>query len=406
MSMNDTPSGERRQIGLFGKRNVGKSSLINAITGQKLAVVSEVKGTTTDPVKKAMELLPLGPVVFIDTPGFDDEGKLGDERMEKTKEIFRQIDLAVLVIDVNSKDFSIEKEIVKNMKKRQLPVLICVNKTDNLPDSQEREIALQVKEALAVKGENIVCVSAKENIGIHGLKEKVAELLTEEDEDRPLVCDLVEAGDFVLLVVPIDKAAPKGRLILPQQQVIRDALDAGAIPVVCRETEIVDTLQGIGKKPRLAVTDSQVFKTVSKKLPEEIPLTSFSILMARYKGDLPTQIAGAKAIDYLKDGDKILISEGCTHHRQCGDIGTEKMPKWISDYTGKKLEYVFTSGGEFPDDLSPYALIVHCGGCTLPPKEMRYRISQGQNQQIPITNYGVMIAKINGILLRVTEPFA
>lgn len=405
MSINETPSGERLHIGIFGRRNAGKSSLINAITGQDLAIVSNVKGTTTDPVKKAMELLPLGPVVLIDTPGLDDEGLLGQKRMEKALQTLRQTDIVILTIPADAALDGLEKTLMQEAKKRGLPFFVVLNKTDLLADKKlieekEKEIA----QALSIPLDVIVAVSTDKNEGIHALKEKLANGIPKEQE-RPLIRDLLSLGDLVVLVVPIDSAAPKGRLILPQQQVIRDSLEAGAVPVVTRDSELAQALQSLGKKPRLIVTDSQVFGAVAKIVPRDIPLTSFSILMARYKGDLEVQIAGARAIETLQDGDTVLISEGCTHHRQCDDIGTVKMPRWIKEYTGKDLHFAFTSGGEFPKDLSPYAMVVHCGGCTLPLQEMRYRITYGAKQEVAITNYGVMIAYIHGILPRVTEIF-
>lgn len=405
MSINDTPSGERLHIGIFGRRNAGKSSLINAITGQDLAIVSDVKGTTTDPVKKAMELLPLGPVVLIDTPGLDDEGLLGQKRMEKAMQALRQTDIVILTIPADAALDGLEKTLLQEAKKRGLPFLVVLNKTDLLADKKQiEEKEKEIAQALAIPLDVIVAVSADKNEGIHALKEKLANGIPKEQE-RPLIRDLLSTGDLVVLVVPIDSAAPKGRLILPQQQVIRDSLEAGAVPVVTRDSELAQALSSLGKKPRLIVTDSQVFGAVAKIVPKDIPLTSFSILMARYKGDLEVQIAGAKAIETLQDGDMVLISEGCTHHRQCDDIGTVKMPRWIKEYTGKDLQFAFTSGGEFPKDLSPYAMVVHCGGCTLPMQEMRYRISYGAKQEVAITNYGVMIAYIHGILPRVTEIF-
>ena len=409
MGMNETPSGERIQIGIFGKTNAGKSSLINAITGQDLAIVSQVKGTTTDPVKKAMELLPLGPVVLIDTPGLDDESTLGQQRMEKSIQMLRMSDIAIFVVDVCDCDWHLEKELLQQAKEKNQAYLVVINKTDQLEGNSNAPEILKKREKelvdfLEISKESICAVSARENKGIYELKEDIAHLAPQEKE-HPLVRDLLSPKDVVVLVVPIDSAAPKGRLILPQQQTIRDVLEAGAIPVVTRETELIDTLGALRDKPRLVITDSQAFKQVAKQVPGDVPLTSFSILMARYKGDLTTQIEGAKAIEHLQDGDVVLISEGCTHHRQCGDIGTEKMPRWISEYTGKKLEYRFTSGGEFPRNLSSYAMVVHCGGCTLPAKEMRYRIAQGAEQEVPITNYGVMIAYIHGILPRVVAPF-
>lgn len=405
MSINETPSGERLHIGIFGRRNAGKSSLINAITGQDLAIVSNVKGTTTDPVKKAMELLPLGPVVLIDTPGLDDEGLLGQKRMEKALQTLRQTDIVILTIPADAALDGLEKTLIQEAKKRGLPFFVVLNKTDLLADKKQiEEKEKEIAQALAIPLDVIVAVSAGKNEGIHALKEKLATGIPKEQE-RPLIRDLLSPGDLVVLVVPIDSAAPKGRLILPQQQVIRDSLEVGAVPVVTRDSELAQALQSLGKKPRLIVTDSQVFGAVAKIVPKDIPLTSFSILMARYKGDLEVQIAGAKAIETLQDGDTVLISEGCTHHRQCDDIGTVKMPRWIKEYTGKDLQFAFTSGGEFPKDLSAYAMVVHCGGCTLPLQEMRYRISYGAKQEVAITNYGVMIAYIHGILPRVTEIF-
>lgn len=405
MSINETPSGERLHIGIFGRRNAGKSSLINAITGQDLAIVSDVKGTTTDPVKKAMELLPLGPVVLIDTPGLDDEGLLGQKRMEKALQALRQTDIVILTIPADAALDGLEKTLIQEAKKRGLPFFVVLNKTDLLADKKQiEEKEKEIAQALSIPLDVIVAVSADKNEGIHALKEKLANGIPKEQE-RPLIHDLLSPGDLVVLVVPIDSAAPKGRLILPQQQVIRDSLEVGAVPVVTRDSELAQALSSLGKKPRLIVTDSQVFGVVAKIVPKDIPLTSFSILMARYKGDLEVQIAGAKAIETLQDGDTVLISEGCTHHRQCDDIGTVKMPRWIKEYTGKDLQFAFTSGGEFPKDLSPYAMVVHCGGCTLPLQEMRYRISYGAKQEVAITNYGVMIAYIHGILPRVTEIF-
>ena len=405
MSINETPSGERLHIGIFGRRNAGKSSLINAITGQDLAIVSDVKGTTTDPVKKAMELLPLGPVVLIDTPGLDDEGLLGQKRMEKALQALRQTDIVILTIPADAALDGLEKTLLQEAKKRGLPFFVVLNKTDLLADKKQiEEKEKEIAQALSIPLDVIVAVSADKNEGIQALKEKLANGIPKEQE-RPLIRDLLSPGDLVVLVVPIDSAAPKGRLILPQQQVIRDSLEAGAVPVVTRDSELAQALSSLGKKPRLIVTDSQVFGAVAKIVPKDIPLTSFSILMARYKGDLEVQIAGAKAIETLQDGDTVLISEGCTHHRQCDDIGTVKMPRWIKEYTGKDLQFAFTSGGEFPKELSPYAMVVHCGGCTLPLQEMRYRISYGAKQEVAITNYGVMIAYIHGILPRVTEIF-
>lgn len=396
MSMNQTPGGERIHIALFGRRNAGKSSLINAITGQDLAIVSEVKGTTTDPVYKAMEILPLGPVMLIDTPGLDDEGVLGAERIKKARSVLNKTDLALLVADGAGAniDFSFEEEILELAKKKEIPVLVVLNKQDEWPDLEQE---------ISSKGD--ICVSAKTGYHIQELKERIAHAIPSEDITHRLVGDLLSPGDFVVLVVPIDSAAPKGRLILPQQQVIRDVLESCATAVVCRDTELKDTLQRLGTTPRLVITDSQAFASVSKNTPENIPLTSFSILFSRYKGDLETQIQGIAAVETLQDGDRILMAEGCTHHRQCDDIGTVKIPKWLQEYTGKKLIFETSSGGSFPEDLSSYKLVVHCGGCTLPPREMAFRISEAKDQHIPIVNYGTLIAQIKGVLKRSIEPF-
>lgn len=404
MSMNATPSGERIHIGFFGKRNAGKSSLINAVTGQALSIVSEIKGTTTDPVKKAMELLPLGPVVVIDTPGLDDEGSLGEKRVGKAYEMLHKTDIVVLVIAQGDEDFLLEKALLEEARAQNRKVAVVINKIDLMPPENVDNYTTQVAHCLEVSTNEIWAVSAQENKGISEWKKGLAQIGMQE-EDKPLVRDLLVEGDVVVLVVPIDDAAPKGRLILPQQQVIRDVLEAGGIPVVTKETQLQEALKKLTGTPRMVITDSQVFGKVAKIVPREVPLTSFSILMSRYKGDLKTQVKGAEAIENLQDGDKVLISEGCTHHRQCGDIGTQKMPKWIREYTKKELEFTFTSGGEFPKDLKNYALIVHCGGCMLNAKEMKYRMLQGKEQEIPFTNYGVMIAYIHGILARVIEPF-
>lgn len=396
MSMNQTPGGERLHIALFGRRNAGKSSLINAITGQELAIVSEIKGTTTDPVYKAMEILPLGPVMLVDTPGLDDEGVLGEERIKKARSVLNKTDLALLVVDGKESlsDFSLENEILELTRKKEIPAIIVLNKRD---EWQEKE------SEISAMGD--ICVSAKNGYHIHELKEMIAHKIPSEDITHRLVGDLLSPGDFVVLVVPIDSAAPKGRLILPQQQVIRDVLESGATAVVCRDTELSDTLRRLGTKPRLVITDSQAFASVSQNTPEDIPLTSFSILFSRYKGDLKTQIEGIAALETLKDGDTILMAEGCTHHRQCDDIGTVKIPNWLTQYSGKKLVFKTTSGGSFPEDLTPYKLIIHCGGCTLPPREMAFRIAEAKDQQIPIVNYGTLIAQLKGVLKRSIEPF-
>ena len=400
MSMNETPSGERLHIGIFGRRNAGKSSLINAITGQDLAIVSEVKGTTTDPVKKAMELLPLGPVVLIDTPGLDDEGGLGQKRMEKGLQMLRQTDVLLLVIAADTMVGDLEQDLLAEAKKRGLPYLIVLNKTDLLADpAQIDEKAGEISQALAVDPAKVCPVSTDPAQGIGELKERLAKLQPKEVE-RPLIRDLLEEGDLVVLVVPIDSAAPKGRLILPQQQVIRDLLDIGAMPFVCRESELSETFAKLKEAPALVITDSQVFPLVDWLTPPQVRLTSFSILFARYKGDLKQAAEGAKALEMIQDGDPILISEGCTHHRQCGDIGTEKLPDWIRQYTGKAPEFHFTSGTEFPEDVSGYKLIVHCGGCMLNAREMKSRLRSAADQEIPMTNYGILIAYMKGILKR------
>lgn len=397
MGLNDTPKGERVHIALFGKRNAGKSSLINAITNQKLAIVSEVKGTTTDPVYKAMELLPLGPVMFIDTPGLDDEGELGALRVQKAKEVLRKTDIALLVVDGSGKETcALELELEKELIQKQIPYLWIVNKSD-------LEQSKVVEELLATK-EEIICVSREKSESITQLKEKIAKMVPTE-EDRPLVRDLVELGDLVVLVVPIDKAAPKGRLILPQQQVIRDILEKGGIPVVVRDTELAQVFEKLAQKPKMVITDSQAFETVNQIVPKDIPLTSFSILMARYKGNLKFLTDNARCVEELKDGDRILMAEGCTHHRQCGDIGTVKLPNWIREYTGKDLIFETASGTGFPEDLSSYAMIVHCGSCMLPAKEMKYRMQEAKRQQVPMVNYGIMIAYLKGIVKRSLELF-
>ncbi len=392
MSLNTTASAERVHIGFFGLRNAGKSSLVNAVTGQQLSVVSDVKGTTTDPVKKAMELLPMGPVVIIDTPGIDDEGQLGEQRVKKALEILRQTDIAILVVDAQKGLSKADNELLSLFKKRNLPYITVYNKADllsNIPNNTNDE----------------TYVSANTMIGINALKEKIAAMAKASKSDRKIVSDLVEKGDTVILVTPIDAAAPKGRLILPQQQTLRELLDIGAVSLVVRETELKNALIALKTPPQLVITDSQVFGLVDKQVPKTVPLTSFSILFARYKGDLATVVNGAAKLDRLQDGDKVLISEGCTHHRQCNDIGTVKLPGWIDNYTDKKLSYSFTSGGQFPEDLSQYALVVHCGGCMLNETEMKSRLTLCNEQGIPVTNYGIAIAQMHGILKRSLEPF-
>lgn len=401
MQMNQTPSSERVHIGFFGRRNAGKSSVLNAVTGQDLAVVSDVKGTTTDPVQKSMELLPLGPVVVIDTPGIDDEGELGALRVKKSYQVLNKSDAAVLVVDASlglcEEDFA----FIEHIQKKQIPYAVAFNKSDLAPSASLAKDLQYLKEHQI----DFVSVSTADLSGIDTLKEKIATLAKTEDTKLRIVADLIHPSDFVVLVVPIDKAAPKGRLILPQQQTIRDILEADATAIVVKEYELRDTLAHLGKKPRLVITDSQVFAKVSADTPADIMLTSFSILFARYKGNLPALIKGVTALEQIEDGDKILVSEGCTHHRQCDDIGSVKLPRWIRQYTGKEPEFVFSSGTEFPADLSPYKMIVHCGGCMLNEREMKYRLACAKDQNIPMTNYGILIAYIQGILKRSVEPF-
>ena len=401
MQMNQTPSSERVHIGFFGRRNAGKSSVLNAVTGQDLAVVSDVKGTTTDPVQKSMELLPLGPVVVIDTPGIDDEGELGALRVKKSYQVLNKSDAAVLVVDASlglcEEDFA----FIEHIQKKQIPYAVAFNKSDLAPSASLAKDLQYLKEHQI----DFVSVSTADLSGFDTLKEKIATLAKTEDTKLRIVADLIHPSDFVVLVVPIDKAAPKGRLILPQQQTIRDILEADATAIVVKEYELRDTLAHLGKKPRLVITDSQVFAKVSADTPADIMLTSFSILFARYKGNLPALIKGVTALEQIEDGDKILVSEGCTHHRQCDDIGSVKLPRWIRQYTGKEPEFVFSSGTEFPADLSPYKMIVHCGGCMLNEREMKYRLACAKDQNIPMTNYGILIAYIQGILKRSVEPF-
>ena len=405
MGMNQTPASERVHIGFFGKRNAGKSSVMNKVTGQELAVVSDVKGTTTDPVYKAMELLPLGPVVMMDTPGIDDEGELGGLRVKKSYQVLNKTDAAVLVIDGKAGMSREDQALLERIHKKNIPSILVLNKRDLLTEEEVCQTLSGLPEGYQ-EGKDYLWVSAQEGTGVRELKERLAVLASTEENQKKIVGDLLSPGDFVVLVVPIDKAAPKGRLILPQQQTIRDILDADAVSVVVKEDRLKETLESLGKKPRLVITDSQVFGRVSKDTPKELLLTSFSILFARYKGNLETVVEGARTLEKLKDGDKVLISEGCTHHRQCGDIGTVKLPAWIRKYTGKNLEFSFTSGTEFPDELGEYSLIVHCGGCMLNEREMKYRLSCAEDQGVPMTNYGIIIAYMNGILERSLEPFS
>lgn len=392
MSLNSTVSAERTHIGFFGKRNAGKSSLVNTVTGQNLSLVSDVKGTTTDPVKKVMELLPLGPVVIIDTPGIDDEGELGEMRVKRAKQALNYTDIAVLVVDSQKGLQESDNSLLSLFKGKNIPYIIAYNKSDllnNIPDTTENEIY----------------VSAQNGTNINELKEMIASKAKSAENNRCIVADLIEPNDLVVLVVPIDESAPKGRLILPQQQVIREVIESGATAIVCRDTELKSTLDSLGKKPKLVITDSQAFAQVSKDTPDDIALTSFSILFVRYKGDLNAAVHGAAQLDKLKDGDKVLISEGCTHHRQCNDIGTVKMPNWVRNYTNKNIEFNFTSGNEFPEDLSQYSLIIHCGGCMLNAREMQSRTGYADDCGIPMTNYGIAIAYMHGILRRSITPF-
>lgn len=392
MSLNSTPSSERIHIAFFGRRNAGKSSVVNAVTGQNLAVVSDVKGTTTDPVYKAMELLPLGPVMIVDTAGIDDEGDLGAMRVEKTLAVLAKTDIAVLVVDGTNGMTAEDKELTAEFRKRKIPYITAYNKSD-------------LFDAPAPESIHEIYVSAKTGEHITELKELIAKQVKSDAPQRSLIADLITEGDVLMLVIPIDESAPKGRLILPQQQVIREALECGAMPICCRDTEVTQTLAKLSAPPRMVITDSQAFGRVSKLVPDDIPLTSFSILFARYKGDLETVVRGAAALDVLKEGDKVLISEGCTHHRQCNDIGTVKLPNWVKSHANCNLEFVWTSGTEFPRDLSSYALIIHCGACMLPPKEVQFRQGIAAEQNIPMTNYGTAIAHCHGILKRSLELF-
>lgn len=390
MGLNDTPSGERIHIGIFGRRNAGKSSLINVLTGQELAIVSEQRGTTTDPVYKAMELLPLGPVVMIDTPGFDDEGELGEKRVEKTRQVIRKADIALLVVDAALGISRDDEAIIRELRCREIPTVTVLNKCDlgctTMPDGA-------------------IAVSAATGNGIRELKERLGALARRDGKERRLVGDLIKEGGTAVLVVPIDSAAPKGRLILPQQQVIRDLLERGALTLTVRETELAAALRSLKSPPAMVITDSQAFSYVAKITPREIPLTSFSILMARYKGFLDAAMRGVGAVESLSDGDTVLISEGCTHHRQCEDIGTVKIPKWLREYSKKDINIVTSSGADFPDDIKKYAMVIHCGGCMLNERELRYRMRRAEEEGVPFTNYGTLIAYLNGILRRSVEIF-
>ena len=392
MSLNATPSGERVHIGFFGRRNAGKSSVVNAVTGQNLAIVSDVLGTTTDPVLKAMELLPLGPVVIIDTPGIDDEGELGALRVRRSYQMLNKTDVAVLVVDSAVGLTDEDKKLLEKIRQKQIPYVIAYNKSDK----QKTETA----------DEHEISVSAATGEHIHELKELMARLAKPVVSDKRIVSFMLDKEDIVVLVVPIDGAAPKGRLILPQQQTIRDIIDAHAVCMVTQPEELPQTLNALAKKPKMVITDSQAFGVVNKMVPQDILLTSFSILFAHYKGNLRLAMQGAAALDTLTDGDTILMAEGCTHHRQCDDIGTVKIPRLIRRYTGKDVQFVWTSGTEFPDSLRPYKMVIHCGGCMLGEREMQYRLKCAEDEGIPITNYGIAIAHMNGILSRSTEFLA
>ncbi len=392
MGLNATPSSERTHIGFFGLRNAGKSSVVNAVTGQKISLVSDILGTTTDPVKKAMEILPLGPVVIIDTPGIDDEGALGEMRVKAAKKILSKTDIAVLIIDSKKGKSKADNELISLFKEKNIPYITVYNKSDLLKE----------KPPLA---ENELYVSAKLNEGFFELKEKIGNFISSNPKLKPLLGDLIDENDLIVLVTPIDESAPKGRMILPQQQMIREILDNHALNIVVRETELEFALNSLKIKPKMVITDSQAFEFVNKIVPEDIMLTSFSILFARYKGELEQVVEGANKLSSLKDGDTVLISEACTHHRQCNDIGAVKLPNWIKKFTGKNLNFEFSSGGEFPENLKKYSLIVHCGGCMINAKEMRSRLDFAKENQVPITNYGIAIAHMHGILERSLSPF-
>ncbi len=405
MSLNNTPSSERIHIGIFGKRNAGKSSIINALTGQDLSIVSDIRGTTTDPVLKAMELLPLGAVVMIDTPGIDDEGELGALRVRKAHQMLNKTDIAVLVVDGTAGMTREDDDILDTIQAKSIPCIVVLNKADLIPNPELPAALAAIKQRLTKYALPVIQASAASRLNIQELKERIASLVPAEDTRLRIVGDLLKPSDLAVLVVPIDKAAPKGRLILPQQQTIRDILEAGAVSVVTRDAELRETLASLGKRPALVITDSQAFEQVANIVPEDIPLTSFSILFARYKGSLHSVVDGARTLDLLENGDTILISEGCTHHRQCEDIGTVKLPNWIRKHTGKELNFEFTSGTEFPLDLQKYRLIIHCGGCTLNEREMRYRQKCAEDAAVPMTNYGTAIAYMKGILERSIAVF-
>jgi len=400
LSLNDTPRSERVHIALFGMRNAGKSSIINALTNQEIAIVSEMKGTTTDPVYKAMEILPIGPCVIIDTAGLDDVGELGELRKKKTLEVLNKTNIALVVIDTSIGLTDYDKFIIDQVKSKKVPVIVVLNKNDKAFVNEE--LIREIKKQLDVPS---VSVSAVTKQGVKELKDKIISMIPEEEEKFKIIGDLINPGDFVVLVTPIDKAAPKGRLILPQQQTIRDILESDAISIVTKEHELRETLENLGKKPRIVITDSQVFLKVAADTPKDIPMTSFSILFARYKGDLVELIRGVKAVEKLKDGDKVLVSEGCTHHQQSDDIGRVKIPRWLRQITGKQIDFEYTSGVTFTEDVKRYALIIHCGACMLNRTAMLNRIESAKEFSVPIVNYGILIAYVQGILDRALEPF-
>ena len=400
MSLNNTPKANRLHIAFFGQTNAGKSSLINAVTGQDLALVSDVSGTTTDPVYKAMELLPLGPVMMIDTAGLNDTSQLGDLRRKKTLEVLNKTDVAVLVMDASSQDHHFEKELIAHIQSKKVPLIGVLNKIDEAPVGRDH-----LNHLSNTLGIPLITLSASTGQGVKELKEALGKQMPSEEDKFKIVGDLIRPGDLVVLVTPIDKAAPKGRLILPQQQTIRDILESDAIAVVCKEHELRDTLMKLGTKPKMVITDSQAFLKVSADTPRDIPMTSFSILFARHKGDLMQLVKGAKAIEKLKDGDKVLVSEGCTHHRQSDDIGTVKIPRWLRQITGKDLDFDYVSGNSFTEEAKKYALVIHCGACMLNKKAMSHRLETVADLEVPIVNYGVMIAYVHGIMDRALEPF-
>ncbi|MDP4127221.1 MAG: [FeFe] hydrogenase H-cluster maturation GTPase HydF [Bacillota bacterium] len=402
MSLNDAPRGVRIHLALFGKRNAGKSSVINALTGQETAIVSEVKGTTTDPVFKAMEILPIGPCVIIDTAGLDDVGELGELRIKKTLQVLDKTDVALLIVDIQAGIREEDRLILDKFKEKKKPIIVALNKVDTFENTDPEKITTQLQETLNVP---VVAVSALKKQGIKELKSAIISVIPENEDTFKLVGDLINPGDFVVLVTPIDKAAPKGRLILPQQQTIRDILESDAMAIVTKEYELRETLGNLAKKPKLVITDSQVFLKVAADTPKDILMTSFSILFARQKGDLTEFVRGAKAIDKLKDGDKVLIAEGCTHHRQSDDIGSVKIPRWIRQRTGKQIEFEFSAGATFTDDVKKYALIVHCGACMMNRTGMLSRVASAKALNVPIVNYGILIAYVQGLLTRALEPF-